>query len=425
MEEILRVSERNSNYTLIVPENVQKGRIRDAYQKVILSYFQSPFFLWVVFIVFMNKKNWKRPIMMLLIIHWLFRSTGDLLNKVMDISPGFSVTKMYIGTAFANVFWSLGEIIGDWYPLLRTKAIVNNKKKIKIVFITCGIYNITKICSIGFYFVEIPILLNSKNPNTWNEYNLRWWSVVAAIQSFKNKESITLNTNGIENIRRIIININFTLSYIDQILLRFYVDHRNKSGKRINFNSSSKSIILNNKYYKELQNPNFPSSNNQTLFNLTSNIKSHSLSRINSTENILKSDNNNNNTYFHSLSRINNNDKISDLNNNSYIESRSGESSNTYFEALIKINKENNINNYEIVPEMIRSNMNNVDELIHNNMNTDKLIHNSINKDELSSVYNTESSIETINNNQNNTIVYSSHHRGHSSDVNIFDYYNY
>ncbi|OUM70538.1 hypothetical protein PIROE2DRAFT_1423 [Piromyces sp. E2] len=470
MEEILAVSEKYSNYTLIVPENVQKGRTIDAYQKVALSYILSPYFLWVVLILIMNGKNWKRLIMILLIVHWIFRSTGDLLNKTMDISPGFNAQNMYTGCAVANIFWCIGEIIGDWYPLLRTKAIVNNKKKVRIVYFTCIIYNLTKVGSIIFYFLEMPILLYSSDPNVWNEYNLRWWSIVASMQSasflydlsviiclkqnlfnqlkyyrssikntfverfkrisefrilismavtviflpvilififflfrsFKIKEYTVLDTDAIENIRRIIANINYTLSYIDQILLKCYVDHRNKTEYKTNFNSgsSSKTKTSDNKTYRELQNPTYTF--NKVLFKTSSNFDS--FPRGSSLENVSRS---NSNTYFDDLSRM-----------NSVSENIYRSNSNTNKEPVSRMI---NTNDYE-KPSM----MNNNNRPINDKKITE--FNNNFIDNELLLPINTNTDVfrEYDNEYQNDSIIYPKiHSNRHPSDFKIYDYYLY
>jgi len=419
MERSIELSEKYGNFT-IVPDDIQRGRTNDAWQRVITSYIKSPFFVWVVLILIMNRKNWKRPIMLLLIVHWLFRSTGDLLNKSMDISPGFTPKNMYIGCAYANVFWSVGEIIGDWYPLLRTKAIVNDKRKARIVFLTCGIYNFTKVCSIAFYFIEVPILLYSTDPNVGTQYNLRWWSVVAAIQaasflydlsvilclkqnlfnqlkyykssvkntfvekfkkisefrilismsatllflpliivfiffiikSIRDNDGTTLATENIELTRRAIIDINFNLIYIDQILLRYYVDTKNSSKT---LNTSSKSKFSESKTYHELSSYNTMHASNNALRN---------------------NSNNDNNSY----------------------------GSN---------GMDQNIINIESLPPVYNNNNNNYKPIYNNNLNKENyesyLFNNNNNN------YN--------NNNQNENLLYSRNHIRHPSNIRMNDYY--
>ncbi|OUM70537.1 hypothetical protein PIROE2DRAFT_1422 [Piromyces sp. E2] len=445
MERSIELSEKYGDFSVVVPDDIQRGRTTDAWQRVFNSYIKSPFFLWVVLILLMNRKNWKRPIMLLLIVHWLFRSTGDMLNKSMDISPGFTPKNMYVGAAIANVFWCVGEIIGDWYPLLRTKAIVNNKNKVRVVFVTCGIYNFTKIVEIAFYFIEVPLLLYSKDPNVYTEYNLRWWTVVAAIQtasfmydlsvilclkhnlfnqlkyykssvkntfverfkrisefrillsmsvtlmflplilvfiffifrSIKNNDSTPLATDNIELMRRAIIDINFNLIYIDQILLRCYVDN-DKARKTMN--SSSNTKISENKTYRELSSFN----NNYTATMSTTNTM-NDLSKSNS------------NTYVSNLSK--------DNSSNSYFESLSKMNNNNYNEASSGMN--HNIINIESLPPTHTNKYNNYYKPIINNK--------TINANYEPFSYNS--------NNQNDKTVYARNHGRNPSDIKMYDYY--
>jgi len=283
------------------------------YQEILFSYIKSPYFLFVIVNFIMNKRSWRKPILMLLTVHWIFRSTGDLLNKTMYLSNNYyPITKesahiWYRGTAIANIFWSGGEIIGDWYPLLRTRAIINNRRKIRVVFLTCFLYNMAKVCSVTHYFIEIPRQI--ENPNM-TEYSVRWYYVVAAIQVtsfiydlsvivclrqnlfdqlkfyksekntfierfkkiselriiismisslcflpiiltliyfyFKTKTfDVYINT---ENIRRRLIEINFNMIYIDQILLLSYVGRkptiRKKQKQKKHFKKNKKQALL-------------------------------------------------------------------------------------------------------------------------------------------------------------------------------------
>jgi len=49
-------------------------------------------------------------------------------------------------------FWFTGEMIADWYPLLRTRAVAREKKSIRWVYLTCIIFNCTKVALIVLHF---------------------------------------------------------------------------------------------------------------------------------------------------------------------------------------------------------------------------------------------------------------------------------
>jgi len=46
---------------------------------------------------------------------------------------------------FNSFFWYIGEIIGDWYPLLRTKAVATDRVSKFSIYASCGLYNLSKL----------------------------------------------------------------------------------------------------------------------------------------------------------------------------------------------------------------------------------------------------------------------------------------
>ncbi|ORX42608.1 hypothetical protein BCR36DRAFT_156388 [Piromyces finnis] len=71
-------------------------------------------------------------------------------------SPERHPLRWVLTRQLGNFLWYLGEIVADWYPLLRTKAVVKEKHLIRWVFISCGIYNLSKIILIGIHFKVTP-----------------------------------------------------------------------------------------------------------------------------------------------------------------------------------------------------------------------------------------------------------------------------
>eukprot|EP00833_Pecoramyces_ruminatium_P007441 jgi/Orpsp1_1/1181473/evm.model.c7180000077305.1 len=291
----------------------------NVYQNMAESFILNPFFLWVFLILLYNRKNWKRPIILLLIFHWVFRSVGDLLNYRASFIPWapntywpYTDQGWLMAQAIPNIFWLTSEILGDWYPLLRTKAVTKQNKKIIFVFITCILYNIVKLYSMYALFGDLPIdfRLTDDDGNKVRDIariKIRYWSTVLALQvaSFlydlsvivclrknlfnKLKEyqnfsentflykfrqiselriifsmiasmiflpfiigfvvylvnvykkegtgSIVASDEPVDAIRRAVLSINYTLMYIDQILLK-NITERNASN--LGYNSSSK-----------------------------------------------------------------------------------------------------------------------------------------------------------------------------------------
>jgi len=299
---------RENSYTR-KPKIFQKC---DAFQKVIDAYITNPFFFWLCLTLILNKKNWKKPINIILILHWFLKATGDLLRNTMQLRTKepdkrwpFSNTNWLISNAIAHIFWLTGEMVGDWYPLLRTKAVVNDTKKMYPVYITCILFNLTKVFGMISFFIDYPIDLRKmdkeKNIGIYDIYifNIWWWSAVCAINvmsclydtsviialrsclfnqlkkykinkvnpmfenfkqiseyriiismlaaflflpfavmftsfvvyEYKNKayNKLIKSDTEIEQFRNIVLNFNYTLMYIDQILLRHYVNNKEKT----------------------------------------------------------------------------------------------------------------------------------------------------------------------------------------------------
>jgi len=109
-------------------------------------------------------------------------SLGDIINKFGDLMPRYYATsktvtekgqdsygcqynspspemhplKWVLTRQIGCIFWCLGEIVADWYPLLRTKAVCKEKKNIRMVYVTCGIFNFFKVLLIIYHFTLSP-----------------------------------------------------------------------------------------------------------------------------------------------------------------------------------------------------------------------------------------------------------------------------
>jgi len=329
----------------------------DSIQKAILPFITSPFFPWVCLIFLLNSKNWKRPAVFILIGHWFCRAVGDVLRNTMDLRSEtaanaywpYTKTNWYVSNGLAHFFWLLGEMMGDWYPLLRTKAVTNNDKKVKIVYITCICFNLTKVFGIYTYFMDMPIDLRITDENGNHvkdviRFNIYWWSSIGMMQitsciydlsvifSLKtclfNKLNEYKNTNkntflekfkqiselriilsmiisiiflpfltffivslirqyhkskvnsystvdtGIEQLRQVVLSFNFTLMYIDQVLLKSIVNKK-KYVIRSKVSYTSSTLNKMSSIMNSLNSSNYYNSNND-IFNSTSVTQSES-----------------------------------------------------------------------------------------------------------------------------------------------------
>lgn len=328
---------------LSIFEGISQSEVVDTIQRVALKLITSTFFLWTCLVLLLSQHNWKRPINFLLIVHWVFRSIGDMLEGSLTLFERKSDAWPYNNEGWlysygvASLFWFSSEIIGDWYLLIRTKVLIKNKKKLRWVFVMCISYNVIKITQIIVFMKYIPFRngYNYEDPHQGDYYvldmarnKLEKWVNVAIQQIFSIAYDITVivalkknvfnkmkdlksnqrtnentfllrfkqiseyriylsilvtiigapfifgfcieiiyltnqnyslddherlgklgtycNDAIIDSIRVCILNFNYVFMYIDQIMLRFYVETNNKSKQSSSNNSNS----INNDYNK-------------------------------------------------------------------------------------------------------------------------------------------------------------------------------
>eukprot|EP00833_Pecoramyces_ruminatium_P011611 jgi/Orpsp1_1/1185643/evm.model.c7180000094709.1 len=255
----------------------------------------------------------------------------------------------------ASIFWFSSEIIGDWYLLIRTKALIKNTRKTRWVFVACLFYNLVKIGQMFVFLKYIPFPKGYHKQETPDgkyyvlsmaEHKYNKWVNVALQQlcslvydilvflALKNNifnkiKNVKINDSGrsflhnfkqiseyrifisiivtlvgipflfsfcfkiiylknyadakdfpdegarisylgenvndmyIDPIRVCVLNFNYVFMYIDQILLRFFVEKNNSSKK----SSSNQSGTLTNNSFKLSNNPSiFTNNSNNTVF---------------------------------------------------------------------------------------------------------------------------------------------------------------
>ncbi|KAL6628331.1 hypothetical protein U3516DRAFT_809296 [Neocallimastix sp. 'constans'] len=143
--------------------------------------FTFKYFYWTLLVFILHKFNFKKPVMKLILCHYIFRTLGDICNQLGGLYNNYYSTqihypkglpptyecknnamhpfKWFISRQVSTVLWYVGEIFGDWYPLLRTKAVVKNNKLIWFVYGTCGIFNFSKILLIILHVLHSPTKL--------------------------------------------------------------------------------------------------------------------------------------------------------------------------------------------------------------------------------------------------------------------------
>jgi hypothetical protein len=181
------LNSKGTNYTCyqeylksLTPESIVDKKIE--FTRVIIYTLQKPFtfmyFYWTMLVFVIHRFNFKKPIMRLILYHFILRSLGDCADSLgnlykiyfandarkidnVNVVVGCTTTawhplNWFITRQLGTLFWYTGEIIGDWYPLLRTRAVVKNSKSIWIVYGTCLIFNLTKLAVIGLHFSRRP-----------------------------------------------------------------------------------------------------------------------------------------------------------------------------------------------------------------------------------------------------------------------------
>jgi len=142
------------------------------FQYVINGYIFNNFFPWVLLILILNKGRLRRPVIFVLVAHWFLKGTGIAIKN--STNP-YSTKNWYI-LCISQAYYICGEIVGDWYPLLRTKAVTDNKKSLRKVYSTCIGFNFTKILLILRYFL-FPVDLSSTNVDSQND-NSHFYGII-------------------------------------------------------------------------------------------------------------------------------------------------------------------------------------------------------------------------------------------------------
>ncbi|ORX79286.1 hypothetical protein BCR32DRAFT_281522 [Anaeromyces robustus] len=135
----------------------------DKYQNLYTDIINHYCFAWTCFILVLVGKKWRNPVMYIIILHFLTRFIGYIIEDLGKLRtyqyPGYDYpsNEGYLwGHALSRVAFYICGIVGDWYLLLRTKALVKSNKKIIWVYLTCIIFNMTKIVKMYFNFIYVP-----------------------------------------------------------------------------------------------------------------------------------------------------------------------------------------------------------------------------------------------------------------------------
>ena len=135
----------------------------DIFQKLLMDCtLNDPYICWLFLLLILNYKRWKRPVICLIIVFWILRFLNQVSVLIItEIEPIKGKTfpydiSNYGKLMFAYITLMAFQIVGDWYPLLRTKAVVQKKRDLILIYTTCIIYNIGKLLGIFVFLIYKP-----------------------------------------------------------------------------------------------------------------------------------------------------------------------------------------------------------------------------------------------------------------------------
>lgn len=136
--------------------------------------FSIVYFFWTMLVFLFHGFNLKKPVMKIILLHFVLRATGNMVDMLGNLYSNYYAlsydsqtdtyscinngtneyfpAKFFFKRYIATILWYTGEIVGDWYLLLRTKDVVKNENKIKIVKLSCAFYNLSKVLLILYHF---------------------------------------------------------------------------------------------------------------------------------------------------------------------------------------------------------------------------------------------------------------------------------
>jgi len=169
---------------------------------------QFTFFYWTMLIFILHKFNFRKPVMKIILAHFILRSMGNVVDKFGGLmvryyaneeiydnnnriigykcrydssNPERHPLRWFLTRQIGCTLWCVGEIIADWYPLIRTKALAWDKKSILLVYFTCGMFNLSKVILFVYHYTLFPSeLYNDKgvyNQLRVDSFYLPYWII--------------------------------------------------------------------------------------------------------------------------------------------------------------------------------------------------------------------------------------------------------
>jgi hypothetical protein len=161
---------------------------------------ESQFFYWTLLLLIMYKFNTKRPVTRLILYHYTLRTMGDIVEKLGELTNNYYAVdahgncvnnnlyteqnplKWFMTRQVNGFFWHIGEIVGDWYPLIRTKAVAKDGPLLKYVYMSCILYNIVKLSVPISQIFLFPTRLYNKTGDYNYDYVNKYYNYYYALQ---------------------------------------------------------------------------------------------------------------------------------------------------------------------------------------------------------------------------------------------------
>ncbi|ORX85076.1 hypothetical protein BCR32DRAFT_265909 [Anaeromyces robustus] len=159
----------------------------ETFSRILIVPVTSYFFYWTLIICILHKFNLRKPVMKIIVAHYVLGVLGNVFDRMGDLLQHYYANtyvddlrietkcintvsletayplKFFLQRQMATIFWYTAGIFGDWYPLLRTKAVIKDSKKLLPVYITCGIFNLSKVVLIIHHWTLLPNQLYDEN----------------------------------------------------------------------------------------------------------------------------------------------------------------------------------------------------------------------------------------------------------------------
>ncbi|OUM64710.1 hypothetical protein PIROE2DRAFT_8478 [Piromyces sp. E2] len=230
---LLRVNENGGK------ANVNMMRYVDATQLLVDSFILNKLFPWLCLVLIINRNDWKRPVILILILHWFFKSISDLLKNYYF----YTDTAEYERNGYQWPYTHLNLVCLKCGGPFIFKNGITWWIIALISQVVCSIYDISIMIALKKSLFDKLETFKYKSNSFLEKFKqiseLRIiisliisflffpWPIVQ-VHYYLNKinqplKVLVSHSHEVDHFRGIVISFVYTSMYIDQILLRFYI----------------------------------------------------------------------------------------------------------------------------------------------------------------------------------------------------------